>query len=124
MPPSDAVLAHPVFSRFDPLPRILCRDDFDDGLCGWGGLIGNYEGSLDALLPEYRDLRPPMLSNLTVWDTGTYEKPLPGHQIQLDVKFLAPLGTRMRPYYQYTGIDDCTRIRVLKIYERSWWKRP
>lgn len=60
-----------MLSRFSPLPHILCSDDFDDGLCGWGALIGNYEGSLDSLLPEYRDLRPPMLSNLTVWDTGT-----------------------------------------------------
>ncbi len=48
-----------------------------------------------------------------------YEKPLPGHQIQMDVKFLAPVTHRPRPYYQYTAIDDCTRIRVLKIYERN-----
>lgn len=56
---------------FDPLPRILFHDDFDRGLCGWTGLIGNYEGSLDSILPPYRDLRPPMLSNLSMWDTGT-----------------------------------------------------
>lgn len=47
-----------------------------------------------------------------------YEKPLPGHQLQIDVKFLAPLPGRRR-YYQYTAIDDCTRIRVLRIYERN-----
>ena len=58
-------------SAFDPLPRILFADDFDRGQCGWTGLIGNYEHSLDSILPEYRDLRPPQLSNLTVWDTGT-----------------------------------------------------
>ena len=58
-------------SAFDPLPRILFADDFDRGLCGWTGLIGNYEHSLDSILPEYRDLRPPQLSNVTVWDTGT-----------------------------------------------------
>jgi len=61
----------PALSRFSPLPRILCFDDFDRGLCGWGGLIGNYEGSLDTLLPEFRDLRAPTLSNLSMWDTGT-----------------------------------------------------
>ncbi len=49
-----------------------------------------------------------------------YEKPLPGHQLQVDVKFLAPLkGSERRRYYQYTAIDDCTRIRVLKIFERN-----
>lgn len=51
--------------------RILCYDDFDNGLQGWTGLIGNYEDSLDSLLPGYRDLRPPTLSNLSMWDTGT-----------------------------------------------------
>lgn len=58
-------------SRFDPLPRLLYVADFDRGLNGYMALIGNYEGSLDSLLPDYRDLRPPMLSNITMWDTGT-----------------------------------------------------
>ena len=58
-------------SRFDPLSRILFFDDFDQGYCGWSELIGNYEHTLDSMLPEYRDLRPPQLSNLTMWDTGT-----------------------------------------------------
>jgi len=61
----------PRLSRFDPLSRILYYDDFDDGINGWSELIGNYTGSLDNMLPEYRDMRPPMLSNLTMWDTGT-----------------------------------------------------
>ena len=63
--------ADPRLSRFDPLDRILYYDDFDSGINGWSELIGNYEGSLDAGLPEYADMRPPMLSNLTMWDTGT-----------------------------------------------------
>src|SRR6478609_10696358 len=68
--PAPPTWAHPDLSRFDPLPRILCYDDFDHGLQGWTGLIGNYEDTLDRLLPGFRDLRPPMLSNLTAWDTG------------------------------------------------------
>ena len=47
-----------------------------------------------------------------------YEKPLPGHRIQVDVKFVAPIGGRKRRYYQFTAIDDCTRLRILRIYER------
>jgi hypothetical protein len=33
------------------------------------------------------------------------------------VKFIEPLGQtgRKRRYYQYTAIDDCTRIRVLLV---------
>jgi transposase InsO family protein len=46
-----------------------------------------------------------------------YEKPRPGHRLQLDVKFLERIpGTRKR-LYQFTAIDDCTRIRVLKVYD-------
>ena len=56
---------------YDPLPSILFYDPFKSGLSGWTGLIGNYEDSLDAILPSYRDLRPPMLSNASTWDTGT-----------------------------------------------------
>ncbi len=67
----QTLLLDPALSRFDPLPKILFADDFDRGLQGWTGLIGNYENSLNSMLPPYRDLRPPQLSNLTVWDTGT-----------------------------------------------------
>ena len=47
-----------------------------------------------------------------------YEKQQPGHRVQIDVKFLAPLTGSRRKHYQFTAIDDCTRIRVLRIYDR------
>jgi transposase InsO family protein len=47
-----------------------------------------------------------------------YEKPEPGHRVQVDVKFIAPLPGSRRKYYQFTAIDDCTRLRVLRIYDR------
>ena len=47
-----------------------------------------------------------------------YEKPLPGSRVQIDVKFIAPLPGSRRKYYQYTAIDDCTRLRVLRVYDR------
>ena len=35
----------------------------------------------------------------------------------MDVKFLERIpGTRKR-LYQFTAIDDCTRVRVLKVYD-------
>jgi transposase InsO family protein len=43
-------------------------------------------------------------------------RPLPGHRVQLDVKFIAPLAGSRRKHYQFTAIDDCTRMRVLRIY--------
>ncbi len=49
-----------------------------------------------------------------------YQKQVPGHHVQVDVKFLffnTPDGQRIKRF-QYTAIDDATRIRALKIYER------
>lgn len=49
-----------------------------------------------------------------------YEKPLPGHQVQVDVKFIEPItGVTDRRYYQYTAVDDCTRLRVLRIFPKN-----
>jgi transposase InsO family protein len=51
-----------------------------------------------------------------------YEKQRPGHHVQIDVKFIEPIagvtGRRggRNKYYQFTAIDDCTRLRVLRIY--------
>jgi transposase len=47
-----------------------------------------------------------------------YEKPLPGHQVQIDVKLIEPLKGSRKRYYQFTAIDDCTRLRILRIFER------
>ncbi len=69
--PMQSVTSDPFLSKFNPLERVLFADDFDTGMCGWSELIGNYEGSLDTILPPFRDLRPPMLSSATMWDTGT-----------------------------------------------------
>lgn len=52
--------------------------------------------------------------------TRRYEKKVPGHHIQIDVKFLsfkAESGAAVKRY-QYTAIDDATRIRAIKIYPR------
>ena len=52
--------------------------------------------------------------------TRRYAKQVPGHQIQIDVKFLnltSQDGSRIRRY-QYTAVDDATRVRALKIYKR------
>jgi transposase InsO family protein len=47
-----------------------------------------------------------------------YEKPEPGHRIQVGVKLLERIKGPGERYYQYTAIDDCTRLRVMKTYER------
>ena len=52
--------------------------------------------------------------------TIRYENDTPGHQVQVDVKFLifeGPNGSKVKRF-QYTAIDDATRIRALKIYDK------
>jgi len=50
-----------------------------------------------------------------------YEKQVPGHRIQMDVKFLyfkdILTGREVRRF-QYTAIDDATRARALYIYDK------
>lgn len=52
--------------------------------------------------------------------TKRYNKQVPGHHIQKDVKFLTFKGKQGQKIrrFQYTAIDDATRVRALKIYER------
>ena len=52
--------------------------------------------------------------------TKRYNKQVPGHHIQMDVKFLAFKGKRGEKIrrFQYTAIDDAMRVRSLKVYEK------
>ena len=52
--------------------------------------------------------------------TTRYRQQVPGHQIQVDVKFPFFRGKDGKSIkaYQYTAIDDATRIRALKAYNR------
>jgi transposase InsO family protein len=42
-----------------------------------------------------------------------FEKPEPGDSVQIDVKHVKIRGQRA---YQYTALDDCTRVRVLRLF--------
>ncbi|MBL0942001.1 MAG: transposase [Alphaproteobacteria bacterium] len=42
-----------------------------------------------------------------------YSRGIPGEHVQMEV-------TKIRPkYYQFTAIDDCTRLRVLRLYSQK-----
>lgn len=45
----------------------------------------------------------------------------PGQRVQIDVKFvpLACIATKGERYYQYTAIDEYSRLRYLKAYEEN-----
>ncbi|SFZ85557.1 hypothetical protein SAMN02983003_2722 [Devosia enhydra] len=97
--PSDAAL-----SRFDPLPRIICLDDFDRGFCGWTQLVGNYEDSLDAMLPGYAQHSSPMLSTLSHWDIGSHGG--------VDGDYALKIATGPRPGAQNVTIKRLTYRRA------------
>jgi len=55
-----------------------------------------------------------------------YEIRVPGHHVQVDVKFLsfvAADGRKVRRF-QYTAIDDATRVRALKIFPATRNRPP
>jgi IS30 family transposase len=65
-------------------------------------------------LARYHDMT---ISTSVVW---RILKRLGMNRLQVDVKFIEPLGQtdRRKKYYQFTAIDDCTRLRVLRAYPR------
>jgi transposase InsO family protein len=64
--------------------------------------------------------RLPRGTRLCKVHTTRYQQQVPGHQIQVDVKFLIFRGKDGKPIkrYQYTAIDDATRVRALKVFNR------
>jgi transposase InsO family protein len=63
--------------------------------------------ALQTLPQRPRLRRPPMRKG-----TRRYAKEIPGERVQIDTCKIAP------GLYQYTAVDDCTRIRVLAAYSR------
>lgn len=54
----------------------------------------------------------PLLKIKKKKDFIRYERPTPGDRVQMDTSKIAP------GLYQYTSVDDCTRYRVLRLYNR------
>ncbi|MHA6298796.1 DUF6772 family protein [Devosia sp. CAU 1758] len=93
-------LADPALSRFDPMRRIISHDDFSRGHCGWSQLVGNYEGSLDTMLPGYAQHTSAMLSTLPHWDAGSHGG--------VDSSYALKIATRPRPGAQNVAIKRLT----------------
>lgn len=92
--------ANPKLSRFDPLPRIICHDEFSRGHCGWSQLVGNYEDDLDTMLPGYAQHTSAMLSTLAHWDAGSHG----GY----DSSYALKIATRPQPGAQNVAIKRLT----------------
>jgi len=84
------------------------------------GLIVSRSGVYSVLCRHGLNRLPQNLRKRHVRTIKRYEKQIPGHHVQVDVKFLNFVdnkGNKVRRY-QYTAIDDATRIRALRVYER------
>ena len=76
------------------------------------------ESSVTRTLVKYKINRLPKTASKRTVHTKRYSKDTPGHHVQVDVKFITLRdmdGNKVRRF-QYTAIDDATRIRALKIY--------
>ena len=76
------------------------------------------EATVSRVLKAYGLNRLPKSARKRVLHTKRYAKTVPGHHVQVDVKFLE-LKNQQRKLvkrYQYTAIDDATRIRALQIF--------
>ena len=89
------VAADPRLSRYNPLPRILFFDDFDEGINGWTELIGNHDGDPNKIRPIVGDMRPAQLSNLSFWDVGTHGT--------VDGNYALKLATRAKANHMAAG---------------------
>ena len=100
-------IANPSLSRFEPMKRIICFDDFDRGFCGWTQLVGNYEHTLDSMLPSYAQHTQPMLSNVSHWDAGSHGG--------VDGNYALKIATRPRRAARNTAIKRLTFRQLCRL---------
>ena len=75
------------------------------------------DATVSRILRRHGLNRLPRGTRMRKVHTKRYNKQVPGHHIQMDVKFLTFIGKKGRRF-QYTTIDDATRVRALKVYEK------
>src|SRR5512139_1058183 len=76
------------------------------------------ESTVSRILKTHGVSRLPKTAPKRALHTQRYAKTVPGHHVQVDVKFLLLRDREGKTVkrYQYTAIDDATRIRALLIF--------
>ncbi len=120
-------LCHPRNLSEDVVDKILhIRRSYQLGPVRIMWYLERYHGINISESSVYRVLKRHKLNRLAktaprrAIHTKRYSKSVPGHHVQVDVKFLTlndEKGRKIRRF-QYTAIDYATRIRALKIYPR------
>lgn len=119
---------HPKATRQEVVGKILyLRTTYHFGPARIMMYLDRYHGVTTTTATIYHILKRHGLNRLphdqrrrtAKMTTHRYEKAVPGERLQVDVKFLEPLSGQKTKRYQYTAIDDCTRLRILRIYEKN-----
>lgn len=118
---------HPRKTSPEVIAKILeLRKDYQIGALRIKYYLDRYHGikisesTVSRVLKANGVSRLPKTAPKRALHTKRYAKKVPGHQVQLDVKFLKlkdEAGKTIKRY-QYTAIDDATRIRALQIYPK------
>lgn len=76
------------------------------------------ESTVSRVLKAHRVNRLPKTAPRRALHTKRYAKTVPGHHVQVDVKSLRLKNSAGKSVkrYQYTAIDDATRVRALQIF--------
>jgi transposase len=79
------------------------------------------ESSVSRLLKRYGVERLQKKAARRSLHSKRYNKSMPGHHVQVDVKVLILKDLKGNPIkrFQYTAVDDATRVRALQIYKQQ-----
>lgn len=79
------------------------------------------ESSVTRILKRYGVERLQKKAARRSLHSKRYNKSVPGHHVQVDVKVLILKDLKGNPIkrFQYTAVDDATRIRALQIYKQQ-----
>jgi len=119
--------SHPRKTHPDVVDKVLkIRREYQMGALRIKYYLERYHGiqisesTVSRVLKAHGLNRLPKTAPKRALHTKRYAKKVPGHHVQVDVKFLRlknSAGKSMNRY-QYTAIDDATRIRALQIFPK------
>ena len=118
---------HPRKSSPEVVEKILeLRREYQIGALRITYFLDRYHGikisesTVTRVLKSHGVNRLPKTAPRRALHTKRYAKKVPGHHVQVDVKFLKFKDSdgKTLKRYQYTAIDDATRIRALQIYPK------
>ena len=119
---------HPNKIKEDVIEQVLSlRKDYQLGSWRIKWYLERYhdisisESSVSRILKRYGVERLQKKAARRALHSKRYNKSVPGHHVQVDVKVLLLKDLVENEYkrFQYTAIDDATRIRALQIYTKQ-----